>query len=454
MKNSMIYKKALTIAVPMMIQNGITNMVGLVDNLMVGSLGTEAMTGVAIVNQLLFVNNLAIFGGLAGPGIYGAQYYGKGDKKGFQSTVRFKVWICLFCVVIAALLFATQADWLIGLYLKGESQSLNRAATLLFGKEYLAVMIATLVPFAITQVYASSLRETGETMKPMVAGIVSVFVDIIFNYALIFGHFGFPKLGVVGAALATVLARVTECLIVVVWSHMKRKKHLFLVGLYQTFKVPAAQCIQIGKKGLPIFVNEFFWASSMAILTQNYSMKGLSVVAGINISNTICNLFNVSFIALASSVGVILGQYLGGQEFEKAKKASRVLMNFTAGVSLFFGLLLISISGVFPGFYDTTAQVQHMATRFIICTALFFPIQGYINAMYFTLRSGGKTVITFLFDSVFNCLISVPVAFVLCRYTPLPILAIYAVIQALDLIKLVIGGILIRKGVWISNLVE
>ena len=142
------------------------------------------------------------------------------------------------------------------------------------------------------------------------------------------------------------------------------------------------------------------------------------------------------------------------QAFEKAKKASRVLMNFTAGVSLFFGLLLISISGVFPGFYDTTAQVQHMATRFIICTALFFPIQGYINAMYFTLRSGGKTVITFLFDSVFNCLISVPVAFVLCRYTPLPILAIYAVIQALDLIKLVIGGILIRKGVWISNLVE
>lgn len=115
---------------------------------------------------------------------------------------------------------------------------------------------------------------------------------------------------------------------------------------------------------------------------------------------------------------------------------------------------LVSISGVFPNLYDTTSQVRNYGTWFIIITALFFPVQGVLNALYFTVRSGGKTFITFLFDSVYSWVVPLPIAAVLCYYTGLPILGVYAIVQAADLIKLAVGYILIQKGVWISNIVE
>ncbi len=453
-ENRDIYKKALMLAIPMMIQNGITNMVGLVDNVMVGSLDTESMTGVAIVNQLIFVNNLAIFGGLAGPGIYGAQFYGHNDHEGVRNTFRFKLWICTFCVVAAGLIFSLFGSQLIGLYLHGESAKLDSLQTLEYGKKYLRIMIFNLLPFAVTQAYAGSLRETGETLKPMVAGLISVVVDIIFNYILIFGKFGFPKLGVEGAAIATVLARIAELLIVVVWSHARMDKHVFLKGVYLTLKVPKELSIVILKKGLPIFANEFLWAGGIAVLTQCYSLRGLTVVAGLNISNAICNLMNVSFVSLGSAVGIIIGQFLGASEFERARRGTFALMRFTALVSACAAIVLIAVSGVFPNLYETTGEVRKMAKYFILSTALFFPLQGYLNAIYFTLRSGGKTVVTFLFDGAYTWILSVPVAALLCYFTNLPILLIYIIVQALDFIKTVLGYILIRKGVWIANLVS
>lgn len=452
-ENRIIYRKALGLAIPMMIQNGITNMVGLVDNVMVGSLGTESMTGVAIVNQLLFVNNLAIFGGLAGPGIYGAQFFGHNDQEGVRNTFRFKLWICAFCVIVAAAVFFFGGEGLIQLYLRGESGSMNPAATLGYGKQYLQIMLWNLLPFAVTQAYAGTLRETGETVKPMVAGLISVVVDIVLNYLLIFGKFGFPELGVRGAAIATVLARFVELSVVVLWSHSAKEKHVFLQGIYRTLKVPRQLCLTMMKKGFPIFANEFLWSGGIAVLTQCYSIRGLTVVAGLNISNAICNLLNVSFVSLGSAVGVIIGQFLGASEFERARKGTFVLMRFTAAVTTVFALVLAAVSGIFPNFYDTTPQVRQMAQYFILTTAIFFPLQGYLNAIYFTLRSGGKTVITFFFDSGFSWIFCVPVAALLCYFTNLPILVIYVIVQALDIIKTVVGYVLIRKGVWIANLV-
>ena len=180
-KRTEIYKRALFLAVPMMIQNGITNMVGLVDNVMVGKLGTESMTAVSIVGQLIFVFNLAIFGGISGPGIYGAQYYGQRNEEGFRHTFRIKLWICLACVIIGTLIFMTSGETLISMYLHGESAQMDAVVSMDLGKEYMTIMLFTLLPFSITQVYASSLRETGYCVNPMIAGILSVFRDIVFN---------------------------------------------------------------------------------------------------------------------------------------------------------------------------------------------------------------------------------------------------------------------------------
>lgn len=453
MREQSIYKRAILLAVPMMIQNGITNMVGLIDNVMVGSLGTESMTAVSIVGQLLFVFNLAVFGGISGPGIYGAQYYGQGNVEGFRNTFRMKIWICLACMVMGMLAFLLGGRDMIGLYLHGESETVNAALTLELGWQYMLIMIVTLLPFSVTQIYASSLRETGESVKPMVAGVISVFVDIVFNYLLIYGKFGFPQMGVRGAALATVLARITECVIVVAWSHAAAGKHAFLQGIYRTVLIPGNMCATMVKKGLPIFLNEFLWAGGMAALTQCYSMRGLDIVPGLNISNAICNLLNVVFVALGSAVGILSGQTLGAGQYQKAKKNAFGLMWFTGGICLGLTVILVSVSGIFPKIYDTTDQVRRYGQWFIIITALYFPVQGFLNALYFTLRSGGKTVITFLFDSVFSWVVTVPFAFVLCNGTSLPIFAVYALVQSVDLIKVAVGYFLIRKGIWISNIV-
>lgn len=453
-RRKQIYSRALLLAVPMMIQNGITNAVGLVDNVMVGSLGTESMTAVSIVGQLFFVFNLAIFGGLSGPGIYGAQYYGHGDTEGVKNIFRLKWWISLFCVFVGIIVFWLWGSNLIMLYLQGEGNGIDRNLTLTLGRQYMLIMITGLLPFSITQIYSSSLRETGESLKPMVAGICAVVADVAFNYLLIYGKCGFPKLGVRGAAIATVISRFVEMLVILSVAHANTNKHAFLQKVYCRLSVPVEILKPSIKKGLPIFFNEFLWAGGLAVLTQIYSTRGLSVVAGLNISNAICNMLNVVFVAMGSAVGIMIGQMLGAKQFDDAKRDSVRLMWFTGIISIALTIILAAVSGAFPRVYDTTDEVRRYGQYFIVITALFFPVQGFLNALYFTLRSGGKTVITLVFDSVYSWVVTVPVAYLLCEYTNLPILGIYAVVQALDFIKVVVGYVLIKKGVWITNLVE
>lgn len=453
MKQNSIYKKALYLAVPMMIQNGITNAVSLVDNLMVGSLGTEKMTAVSIAGQLFFVFFLAVFGGLSGPGIYSAQYFGQGNKEGYQKIFRLKVWITALLTVVGVIVFLVGGEWLIGLYLKGSGGNLDAGLTLESALSYLRIMLIGLVPFAITQIYAGSLREMGESMKPMLAGLVSVVVDIVFNYFLIYGKFGFPRLEVKGAAIATVMARFAEMFVVIIWTHVEIEKYSFLKNVYRTLRISLQEMMPVIIKGLPIFFNEFLWAGGMAVLTQCYSMKGLEVIAGLNISNAICNLLNVVFIAMGNAVGIIMGQFLGASKFEEAKKNANKLMWFTAMLCVGLTVILIILSGVFPRAYNTTDEIRNLGRWFIIITAAFFPLQGFLNVLYFTLRSGGKTVITFLFDSVFTWVVSVSLAFILCRFTALPVLIVYLFVQCADIIKVCVGYVLVRKGIWVTNLV-
>ncbi len=449
-----LLKKTCLLAVPIMIQNGIGNAVGLVDNLMVGSLGTEAIVAVSIAGQLMFVFWLALFGALSGPGIFGAQYYGNGDIKGVQDVFRIKFWMAAIVGVAGILIFLGMDDILLGWYMKGQSEEIDEALTMQLAKDYLRIMLLGIPFIAITQVYATSLRETDESFKPMVAGIISVAVDVVFNYFLIFGKFGFPRLGVAGAAYATVLARVAECLVLLIWAHLRSKKHVFLKGLYKKILVQNKDMIwPILKKSFPIMLNEFLWAGAIAFMTQCYSRRGLDVLAGMNISNAICNLLNVVFIALGNAVGIVIGQMLGAGEFKKAKESSVTLMWFTAFACMILTVALIALSGWFPLLYDTTENSKKMATVFIIITALFFPLQGFLNSLYFTLRSGGKTVITFIFDSVFSWVVCGTCAFILSRFTNMHIYGIYICVQALDIIKVIVGYVMIKKGIWISNLV-
>lgn len=444
----------LGVAVPIMIQNGITNFVGLLDNIMVGRIGTEQMSGIAIVNQLLLVFNLAVFGAISGVGIFGAQFFGCGNHKGVRHTFRFKLYICAAIVLIGILLLAGWGDQLIMLYLHGEDNREALEMTLGYGRQYLQVMLAGLFPFVVEESYASTLRECGETRVPMLAGVTAVGVNLFFNYILIFGKFGIPALGVVGAAVATVISRYVQAAVVIIWAHTHAKQMPFIVGVYRELKIPAQQVGNIVRTGTPLMCNEILWATGMAALTQCYSMRGLDAVAALNISTTISNLFGVIYMAMGSAISIIVGQLLGAGKMEEAKDTDAKLITFSMLSCLALGGLLILLAPLFPRLYNTTDAVRSLAASLLRVAAGCMPLAAFMHASYFTLRTGGRTIVTFLFDSVFLWCVSTPAAYVLSRFTDLPMVQLYLSCQLLDIIKCVIGFILVKKGVWIRNLVK
>lgn len=447
------YKMVLAIAIPIMVQNGITNFVGLLDNIMIGRIGTEPMSGVAIVNQLIFVYNLCLFGGVSGAGIFTAQYFGQKNHEGIRQTVRFKLWIVTVITLLTTVLFVTAGTDLIRLYLQGEGTPESIAATLHYGRQYLFIMLLGLPPFMMVQVYSSTLRECGQTILPMKAGIIAVFVNLILNYILIYGKFGAPALGVQGAALATIISRYTEASIVLIHTHRHRERNPFTEGLYSTLKVPALLTRKIILKGMPLLLNETLWAAGMAMLSQCYSVRGLNVIAAQNISSTISNVFNIVFIALGDSVAIVVGQLLGAGKMKEARDTDNKMIAFSVFCCTCVAALMLLLAPLFPMLYNTDASVRQLAKYFIMISAIFMPQNAFLHASYFTLRSGGKTIITFLFDSVFIWCVSVAIAFTLSRFTTLPVVAVFTLVQVGDIIKCVIGFVLVKKGVWLQNIV-
>jgi len=447
------YKMVLTVAVPMIIQNGITNFVSLLDNIMVGRLGTEQMSGIAIVNQLIFVYYLAIFGAISGAGIFGAQFYGQGDHDGVRYTHRFKIYICLILTLIGGAILYFFGPQLIDLYLHEEGNAATIQATRDYGMTYLLIMLLGLLPFGIESVYTGTIRECGETMISMIAGVVAVFVNLGLNYVLIFGKLGCPELGVAGAAYATIISRYVQVAIVVIWAHTHSNRMPFVKGLYSKLSIPRKLTGKIIVKGTPLMLNEIMWAAGMAFLMQCYSLRGIDVVAGMNISTTILNLFNIVFMAMGMVVSILVGQLLGAGKMEEAQDTDRKLIAFSVFSSAIIGGLLVIIAPLFPQMYNTSDEVKDLATSFIRVAAACMPLHGFMHSAYFTLRSGGKTIITFLFDSVYLWVISIPVAFLLSRYTILPIVPLYLTCQLIDIIKCTVGFILLKKGVWINNIV-
>lgn len=446
------YRKVFAIMLPILIQNVITNGVSLLDNIMVGRLGTEPMSGVAIVNQLMFVFNLCIFGGISGAGIFTTQFYGSGDEAGIRHTVRMKLYIVMVSVIVFFTVFLLFGERLVELFLHEGEENLNLALTLNYGMEYLAWMLASMLPFAISQVYASTLRETGETFVPMISGIIAIVVNLGLNYVFIFGKLGMPAMGVAGAAIGTIAAKIVECAIVVIWTHTHTARFTYAKGLFASAKVPQKLLKSISVKGLPLLLNEMLWASGMTMLNQCYSVRGLEVVSAVNISSTVSNLFFCSFFAMGATVSIIIGQLLGAEKFEQAVDEDRKLIMLSVLLCSAVGVIMALVAPFIPQIYNTTDSVKLLACDLLLVSSAMMPVDAFTNASYFTLRSGGKTFITFLFDSGFVWCVCVTTALVLSRLTNISIIPMFIIIRALDIIKCVIGYILIKKRKWVNNL--
>ena len=457
--DKVFYRSILGVTVPIMVQNGISSFVNMLDNVMVGRVGTEQMSGVSIVNQLVFIYFLCIFGGMGGIGIFTAQYYGNNDQEGVRATFRAKLWLGVILTAAALTVLGIFGPNLIGLFLNEGSETGDLAATLRYAEGYMRIIFLSFPAFIILQVYGSTLRACGETVLPMKAGIAAVLTNLVLNYLLIYGVNIrsvqlIPTLGVNGAAIATVTSRYVEMLIIVIWSHTHTDKAPYIKGVYRTMRVRTSQLRSFAIKGSPLLLNEMLWSVGTSFLVQCYSTRGLDVIAAFNISNTIANMFSIVFFSMGDAVAIVVGQLLGANKIQEAKDTDRKIIVFAVLFSIITAALMASVSWLFPRVYNTNDTVRHLATMLILCYAMFSPMLAFCHCTYFTLRSGGKTIITFLFDSAFTWAVSVPIAFVLSRFTDLPVVAIYCSVTAADFIKCVIGFILVKKGVWAKNITE
>ena len=447
------YRAVLAITIPMIIQNGISNFVNLLDNIMVGSLGTEQMSGVAIVNQFTFVFILLVFGAVSGAGIFTAQFHGKGDKVSVMHTFRAKLLINLIVSIVGVSVFLIFQDTFIGMFLHDSESTGNLALTMECGKEYLKWIVIGLVPFAFGQAYASTIRETGNTVIPMIASVSAVITNLIFNALLIFGLLGFPALGVAGAAIATTISRFVELAILVVYAHTHTDECYFVKGAFKNFHIPKELMANIATKGLPIMANEFLWSLSITIRNQCYATRGLDVVAAVNIAFTIINLMNVVFLSLGSSIAIIVGNQLGAGKIEEAKDSAYKMIAFSIFGASCMGVLQIAISPFFPMIYETSDNVRHIATFIIIASACAAPFNAFAHACYFTLRSGGKAAATFIFDSGYAWALVIPAAFLISRLTDWSFQAIFITVILIEAVKCIMGVLMVKNGNWAKQLV-
>ncbi len=443
------YRMLLSIAIPIMLQNGITNAVNLLDNLMVGRLGTEAMAGVSIISQFVFVFNLLIFGAVSAAGIFTAQYQGCGNEEGVRQTFRFKLLVNAAAVVIGLCIFLMFGDDLIRLFLHEGDSTGDLALTFSYAKEYLFVMLIGLAPFAVTQVYASTMRETGETVFPLIAGVAAIITNCALNAVCIFA-LGW---GVSGAAVATVISRFLEAFMLVIWGHRHKEKCPYLTGVYSSMHIESSLVKRITLGGLPLMANEFLWSVAITMRTQCYSTRGLDVVAALNISTTVYNVFSVVYISMGSTIAIIIGTMLGAGRDREAKDTDRKLMAFTVFCGVCSGALIAAVSGVFPLLYETGDTARSLASYMMIVLGILLPFDAYSNGAYFTLRSGGRIFITMLFDSVFMWAVIVPICWAVANFTDVSIFALFAIGQGCDCLKTLISFIFLHTVKWENTLV-
>lgn len=452
--NREFYRDVAIIVIPMIIQNTVTNIVSMLDNLMVGAVGTVPMAAVSIINYMLFVFNLCVFGGLSGPGIFATQYAGAHDDDGIRHCFRFKfITMMLMTAATTAILLLFEKP-LIGCFLKGEGSPEDIAQTFEISRQYLQIMLFGLLPFAFAMMYSSALRELGETRIPMIASVTAILVNLVFNYLLIFGKFGFPRLEAAGAAIATVLSRVVEMAIIVIYTHVKHAKYRFIEGAYRSLFIPRKLFTDICVRGTPLLFNEMCWSFGMTFLIQCYSLRGIQVIAACNIAMTFANIFNCAFFSMGAAVAVIIGHELGSNKLDTVMETAWKLVALTVFISIVISIPICVLAPFIPRLYKTEEAVRLLATRMMWINAVLSPLLAITHASYFTIRAGGRSFLTFMMDSGYTWLVVVPVTWCIGNLTSLPILLFYFISRAADFSKFVVAIALVKSGIWIRNIVS
>lgn len=436
-------KSVLMIAVPLMLQQLIVSSVNLVDNLMVGQLGDVALSAVSNANRFYMIVWAGINGMVASATIFLSQFMGANNELQMKKTFRFMLVSSYALCIIFFLIAFLMPEMIIAFFIKD-------IGVIETGSAYLRIAAISYLPSALSLCVGSAFRALGNTKLPLVVSVTSVLTNMIFNYCLIFGHFGFPKLGVEGAAIATLIARIVEMLIYLVV--LKMSKVPFKTRLRNIFKFESSLAKQIIVKALPLCVNEILWSFGMSTLLRSYSHHGLVVNTAYSMAATISDMFFVLFAGMATATTVLIGTSLGANRLDEARRNGYKLLCFSIVMAGVFLVMMYASSFFAPHFYNVSLEAKELASSFLRVMAVCFVLYMYNVQCYFILRAGGDTKSTLFMDSGFMWLFNIPLVMYLSYMTDINIVWVYFLGQMTDIIKAFLSTYLVRKEKWVRNL--
>jgi putative MATE family efflux protein len=440
------YRTLLKLAIPIAAQNFVASAVNMVDTVMIGQLGETEIAAVGQANQLFFLFVLTLFGVSSGAAIFTAQYWGVRDVK----NIRRVLGLGLMTASASALIFTVLA-----VFFPRQVMMVYSSDPLVIdsGVKYLRIVGLSYIVSAISFSYSSVLRSTEQAKIPMALSIVALITNAVLNYALIFGELGLPEMGVEGAALATLIARVVEMVLMVVVVYAG--KLVPAARLREMFDWSKAFVIRFYRTSIPVILNESIWALGVSVYSIIYGRIGTDAVAAVNISGTVINIGMVLFQGMGNASGIMVGNLIGAGEEKLAYLYAKRLLTLGPGFAIVIGGLLMLTSQLFLGFYQVSDAVYQSALSILYVFSILMPIRIFnlINIVG-VLRSGGDTKYSLFLDTVGVWCISIPLALIGGLLLHLPVHWVYFLVGVEEIFKFSLGLYRFRSRKWINNLVD
>lgn len=441
--NWKFYKETLSIALPIMAQQFITTFVNLIDNIMIGSIGNIALTSVTVANRFYLIFNSTLFGICGASGIYIAQYFGAKEHRKCQEVFNINmVWAIGMGLLFTIVLLVVPE---IAIRIFSSTPEIVDE-----GLRYLEYARFTYLPFGVTFTCMMALRAVGINYVQLKVGAIAVLTNTFLNYCLIFGNFGFPEMGVQGAAIATVIARIIEMTIYL--TIMYRNKHFFTIDWSGIKHLHMQLMSKMVRKAIPLTINEILFSVGLSIVFLSYMRCDEYLVAAISVVDTVVQILFIVFGGLSSAVSILIGKRLGANELEEAKENARKLIVFGAGVAILLGCISFVAATFIPDFYNVDSTIKQTITILLRLKSILIFFYAINVCIFFVLRAGGDTVSTLLMDSGFLWLGGVLVSTILSLYCDLPLVTLYLIVESLDIIKSFVAFYFFKKEKWAKNI--
>ncbi len=438
------YKETISIALPIVIQQLISGIVTLTDNIMVGQLGENATSGVSVANKYMFIATLSVFGLAATCSIFISQFYGAHDIKKCRKIfgMSFTSILMMACVLIIPMaLMPRQVLSVMGL---------REVTSIELGIIYSKYAILAFIPFAMSTAMTSSLRAIGQNKAPMYIGILAVITNTFFNYIFIYGKLGLPAMGVAGAGIGTLIARLVELSILLYL--MRSNRFIYRLKLKYLTKFDMTLFKSIVKKAIPMIANETLWAIGITIIFTAYTRTDERIIPALSAIDVVSNFVFIIFAALSSSTSILIGKRLGANQIDDAKENAVKLIAFATMIAVSLAGLIFALAPLVPNMYSYSDFTNESIVTLLRLKCFFYPTYAITGSIFFIIRAGGDTTSTFIMDAVFTWIGPVLFSTVISLNGWLTIIPLFIVIESFDVVKIGISYYFFKKERWATNL--